>query len=195
MQPAVDPAVPQPPAFGLARKLTWWVLTLPAAMAVALATHNLYLLNVSHVMSGVLWTGTDIFLGFFLGPIMSRRLTPEQRRAVINWLTPKTMLYMPVLGFTTGTAGWYLAHWMGMLVPGNPMRPWVFAALAILTILALTGFGVLLPNSIRTYLELQRPTPNLDKIFRLNRFNNRLAGVQGTFQVLIILVMAHLTVG
>ncbi len=29
----------------------------------------------------------------------------------------------------------------------------------------------------------------------LNRFNNRLAGVQGVMQVAIILVMAHLAVG
>ncbi|WP_052947675.1 hypothetical protein [Aneurinibacillus tyrosinisolvens] len=72
----------------LARKMAWWVLILPALMAAALLGHNLSLLNFTHVLSGVLWTGADIFMGFFLGPIMGKRLSPEQRGAVIKWLTP-----------------------------------------------------------------------------------------------------------
>lgn len=145
--------VPDPAAKPLVRKLTWWVLVLPLVMFYALVAHSLYWLNWAHVISGVLWTGTDIFMGFFIGPVL-RRLAPDQRKAVIQWLVPKTMLYLPVLAFTTGTAGWYLAGWLGMLAPGSPQRPWIFAALVVITILALTGFGFLLPNSIRTYLEL-----------------------------------------
>jgi hypothetical protein len=178
----------------LVRQLTWWVLILPALMVAALIRHDLYWLDYAHVMAGALWTGTDIFMGFFLGPLL-RRLTPEQRKAVIAWMTPRTLLYLPVLAATTGTAGWFLAGWLGMLVPGNPQRPWVLAALVMIGILTLQGFGLLLPNSLRTYRELHRPTPDLDRIFRLNRFNNVLAGVQGAVQVLIILVMAHLAVG
>lgn len=178
----------------LVRQLFWYVLILPAVMFAAIATHNLYWLNLSHVLSGALWTGTDIFMGFFLGPIL-RKLAPDQRKAVINWLTPKTMLYLPVLAFTTGTAGWTLSMWLGMLTPGNPLRVWVFAALAVITILAVQGFGILLPNSIRTYRELQKAQPDVEKIFRLNRRTNRLAGAQGAFQIVIILIMSHLAVG
>lgn len=72
-------------------------------MGLALVAHSLFWLDFVHVMSGVLWTGTDIFMGFILGPVL-RHLEPEQRRAAINWLT-KTMLYVPVLAVTTGTAG------------------------------------------------------------------------------------------
>ncbi len=176
------------------RQLAWWVLVLPAVMAYAMVVHSVYWLDFSHVMAGTLWTGTDIFMGFFLGPIL-RRLTPPQRKAVIQWLVPRTILYLPVLAATTGTAGWTLAGWLHLFTPGNPLRSWVLAALVVITILSLQGFGILLPTSIRTYLELQKLSPDLDRVYRLNRRNNSLAGFQGILQVLIILIMAHLATG
>ena len=66
----------------LVSQLTWWVLVLPAAMIVALAAQNTFLLNYTHVLSGVLWTGADLFLGFILGPVM-RRLDPLQRARLL----------------------------------------------------------------------------------------------------------------
>ncbi len=178
----------------LRTQLTWWVLILPLAMVLALALHNFYLLDYTHVLSGALWTGADLFLGFILGPVM-RRLEPPHRRAVIQYLVPRTLLYMPTVAFTTGTAGWFLATWAGMLIPGNPLRPWVFVALVIITILTVQGLGVILPNNLRIYRELQHTNPDLARIIRLNRINLVLSGIQGIFQVIIILVMAHLAVG
>lgn len=175
----------------LVQRLFWWVLLLPITLFVAVGIHSLYLLDFAHVFSGCLWTGTDIFMGFFIGPIM-RRLTPEQRRAFIHWLTPKTMLYLPVLAFTTGTGGWIMANWDGYLKANSPERVWIYGALIIITILTLQGFGILLPNSIRTYLELRKEQPNIEKITRLAKRTNRLAGIQGILQILIILVMAQL---
>jgi hypothetical protein len=163
-------------------------------LTTALIRHDFYLLDLTHVMAGALWTGTDIFMGFILGPIL-KRLEPDHRKAVINWLTPKTLLYLPVLAVTTGIGGWYLAQDLGLLAAHNSARLWVIAALGVLGILTLQGFGVLLPNSIRTYAELQKPMPDLNKIFRLNRRNNVLAGFQGVLQVAIIVIMAHLAVG
>jgi uncharacterized membrane protein len=174
--------------------LTWWILILPAVMIVALAIHNLYLLDYTHVLAGALWTGADLFLGFIIGPVM-RRLEPPQRRAVIQYLVPRMLLYMPVVAFTTGTAGWFLATWQGLLIEANPLRPWVFVALVIVLILTAVGLGVLLPNNLRIYRELQRAQPDIVRITRINRTNLMLAGVQGTFQVVIIMVMAHLAVG
>ena len=174
-------------------QLTWWILILPGAMIFALLLNNLYVLNLTHVLSGALWTGADLFLGFILGPVM-RRLDPTQRKAVIASLVPRTLLYMPALAFTTGTAGWFLATWQGLLLPDNPLRPWVFVALAIITLLVVQGLGVLLPNNLRIYRELQLAQPDIARIVRLNRINLTLSGIQGAFQVLIILVMAHLAV-
>src|ERR1700704_537118 len=89
----------------LASQLTWWVLLFPAALALAMAIDSLYLLNWVHVLSGVLWTGADLFMGFIIGPVM-RSLQPQQRQAVITYMTPRTMLYFPVVAITAGTAGW-----------------------------------------------------------------------------------------
>jgi hypothetical protein len=162
-------------------------------MIFPLFMNNLYVLNYTNVLSGALWSGADLFLGFILAPVM-RRLDPPQRKAVIAYLVPRTLLYMPALAFTTGTAGWFLATWQGLLLPDNPLRPWVFVALAITTILAVQGLGVLLRNNLRIYRELQRAQPDIARIVRLNRINLALSGIQGAFQVVIILVMAHLAV-
>ena len=193
MTTEVKPAT-APATASLWSQMTWWILALPAAMIVALAIRSVYLLDYTHVLSGALWTGADLFMGFILGPVM-RRLEPPQRKAVIAFLVPRTLLYMPVVAITTGTAGWFLATWEGFLLPENPMRPWVFVALVIIAILTVQGLGVLLPNNLRIYFELQRPQPNIERIVRLNRINLVLSGIQGVFQVLIILVMAHLAVG
>ncbi len=183
-----------PVATSIWAQLTWWILVLPAAMIVALAIHNYFLLDYTHVLSGALWTGADLFLGFILGPVM-RRLEPLQRKAVITYLVPRTLLYMPIVAFTTGTAGWFLAGWGGLLLPANPIRTWVYVALVMVLIMTAQGLGVILPNNLRIYRELQRPQPDIARISRINRTNLLLAGIQGVFQVLIILVMAHLAVG
>lgn len=175
-------------------QLTWWVLILPVVMLVALALRNRYLLNYTHVLSGALWTGADLFLGFIIGPVM-RHLEPLQRKAVITYLVPKTLLYMPIVSLTTGTAGWFLADWEGLLLEANPLRLWVFVALAIITILTIQGMGMLLPNNLRIYRELQRPQPDINRISKINRTNLVLAGTQGVMQIAIILVMAHLRLG
>lgn len=175
-------------------QMTWWVLVVPLAMGVALAVHNLYLLDFSHILAGLLWTGADLFLGFIVGPVIGR-LRPDERRAVIGYLVPRTMLFMPVVAATTTTAGWFMATWLGFLAAGSPQRLWIYGALVVTTILSVQGFGILLPNEVRIYFELKKREPDVDRIVRLNQANMRLSGVQGLFQVVIILIMAHLVVG
>ena len=65
----------------------------------------------------------------------------------------------------------------------------MIVALVIVSILAIQGLGILLPNNLRIYRELQSPQPDVTRISQINRTNLLLAGVQGVFQVLIILVM------
>ncbi len=129
------------------------------------------------MLSGVLWTGADIFLGFILGPVM-RRLEISQRTAVIEYLVPRTLLYFPAVSLTTGTAGWYLASWLGMLNAGNPQVPWVMTALVLITLMTILGLGVMLPNSLRMWFELRKPQPDRAFISGLNRYNIINAGVQ-----------------
>lgn len=178
----------------LVQQMTWWVIVFPVLMGVAMVLHNLYLLDYTHVLSGALWTGADLFLGFIVAPVM-RRLDPERRRAVVEYLVPKTLLYMPVIALTTGTAGYAMATWLGMLTPGSPDRIWVAGALLVTLILAVVGLGILLPNNLRIWLEFHRPSPDVERIMRLNRVNLALSGMQGVFQVIVILIMTHLAVG
>ena len=50
--------VTTPPLRPLWRQLfTWWTLAFPVVMIVAIARHDIYLLDWIHVLSGALWTG------------------------------------------------------------------------------------------------------------------------------------------
>jgi hypothetical protein len=178
----------------LFQQLTWWALVFPAVMVVALARHDLRLLNWIHVLSGVLWTGADIFLGFIVGPVL-RRLDITQRTAFVTYFVPRSLLYFPAVSLTTGTAGWYLASWLGLVNPAHPQFPWVVGALILISLMTILGVGIMTPNGVRIWLELRKPEPNRTLIVGLNRWNVINAAVQGTMQIAIIIVMAHLTLG
>ncbi|MGC8487673.1 MAG: hypothetical protein ACP5QO_05555 [Clostridia bacterium] len=188
-----DVSLPERAPVSVWRQMTWWILVLPTALGVALITDSRPILDYTHVMAGALWTGADLLLGFIVGPVM-RRLTLEQRRAVITFLTPRTLLYMPVVAFTTGTAGWFLANQMGYW-PSSPDRGWIIGALIVTTVLAIQGFGIILPNNLRILKEGQKDHPDAERLARWNRMNLVLAGVQGALQVVIIAIMVHLAVG
>ncbi len=49
-----------------------WSLFAVAAMIAAIVAGNLWLLDFVHVLSSLLWTGIDLFMGFVLGPILRR---------------------------------------------------------------------------------------------------------------------------
>lgn len=171
-------------------QLTWWVLLFPAAMFLAMGIKSVYLLNWVHVLSGVLWTGADLFMGFILGPVL-RSLDRDTRTRVIAYLVPRTLLYFPVVALTAGTAGWHLAGWMGLTMPEHPKHMWAMVSLSLVLLMTVVGVCLLLPNSVRIWMALKSPNPDRDKITRLNRYNIWLSGGQGVMQVAMILVMAH----
>lgn len=148
----------------------------------------LMLQNYVHIMTGGLWTGIDLFMGFVLGPVLGG-MEPKDRAGVFKRLMPKMTFLMPVVAGVTGTSGFQLAERLGMFSAGNP---WILAALAITGILTLQGFAVLLPNEIRIFQQLLSPTPDVEKISRLGMLNAKLGGLQGVFQLAIIFVMANI---
>src|SRR5882672_1143815 len=83
-----------------------------AVMTVAITSHERWFLNFVHVISGVMWTGIDLFMGFVMGPIL-RRVDLSVRREIIVRLVPKTLFLMPTLSIMTGTTGWFLAKDLG----------------------------------------------------------------------------------
>lgn len=162
----------------------------PVVLVLALALKSLYLLDYVHVISGATWTGFDIFMGVVMTRIM-RLMDVPSRVEVAKRLTPTTFFIMPSLAATAITAGIYLAQRDGIF---NLSSPWIITAGIIVLILAGQGFGVFLPNGVRIFLELAKQQPDTTKISRLNLRNIKLSGIQAIFQVLLILVMAHLAI-
>ncbi|MGH9985967.1 MAG: hypothetical protein ACRD8W_18660 [Nitrososphaeraceae archaeon] len=97
----------QPPEISIRSNL--WVLIPVVALIVAILSANLLLLNYVHVFTAILWTGTDIFMVFLLGPIL-RNVNLSTRKEVISWLMPKMVFYMPTVAAVTTTAGYFLAQ-------------------------------------------------------------------------------------
>jgi len=163
-------------------------------MAVAIASHDRWFLNFVHVIAGVLWTGIDLFMGFVLGPIL-RRIAPAARREIITSLVPKTLFLMPTLSIVTGTAGYFLARDLGFLEVAWPQFAWVAAALSLVFAMTILGIGYLLPTNLRVCIELRRPDPDFARIAGMMRRFFLAVAVQGTMQVLTIVIMARFVAG
>jgi hypothetical protein len=172
----------------------WYVALALAVMIAAIVIGNVWFLNWVHVMSGILWTGIDLFMGFVIGPIL-RRVDMPVRTAVLTRLTPVTVFLLPTLSVLTATAGWFLAADLGLTRLPWPQLGWIAAALVLVTLMTIQGVGYLLPTSLRVCFELQKARPDGRKIGRMmSRFYYVVAS-QGIMQVAIVVVMARLATG
>ena len=175
----------------------WYLAAALAAVAVmtaAILGDSLWFLNFVHVMTGALWTGIDLFMGFVIGPVL-RRVSLDTRRAMIAGIIPRTLILMPTLSTVTSTAGWFLAVRLGFLQLGYPEFWWVIAALAIVTVLTVQGLGYLLPMNLKLYFEIQKPAPDHAKLARWMRGYVGVVAMQGAMQIAIIVVMAKFATG
>jgi hypothetical protein len=162
----------------------------PVVLVAATALNSRYLLDYVHVITGGTWTGFDIYMGLVMSSIM-RSLEIPARVEVAKRLTPTTFFIVPSLAATAITSGIYLAITEGKF---DLHDPWILAAGVVVVILTAQGFGVFMPNGLRTFLELAKARPDTGKIAKLTMRNIRLAGSQAAFQIIIILIMAHLAV-
>jgi hypothetical protein len=105
----------------------------------------LLLLNYVHVFTAILWTGTDIFMAFLLGPVL-RNVSLSTRKEIISWLMPKMVFYMPTVAAVTTTAGYFLASKVGLISLQPPVFYWVSTVLIIVSAMFIMGLGILLPN-------------------------------------------------
>ena len=48
----------------------WFVALALAVMVLAIESQDRWFLNFVHVICGVMWTGIDLFMGFFVGPVL-----------------------------------------------------------------------------------------------------------------------------
>ena len=157
------------------------------ALIYAMNFGSLKFINYVHIMTAVLWTGIDLFMGVVLGPVLGG-MEPKDRANVFKRLIPRMTFLMPVLATVATTSGIQLAQRMGWSLTD----PWVLAALIITGILAIQGFGLLLPNEIRIFRQLLSLTPDIDRIARLGMINAKLGGLQGVFQLAIIVIMVNI---
>ena len=161
------------------------------ALVLVLAYGNLLALNYLHVLTGGTWTGIDLFMGIVMGRIL-KGLEPPARTQVIKKLVPLMLFLLPALATVAITSGINLASQMGMLTFASPM---IIAAVVIVVILSVQGFGIIMRTEIRIFLELRKKEPNRDRIIKWGMRNVKLAGSQGVFQVVLIFVMANLAFG
>ncbi len=172
----------------------WWIVIPIGLLVAAIQSRNRWFLNYVHVFTAILWTGTDIFMGFILGPILRRVSLPARREIVVR-LMPRMVFYMPTVSGVTTTAGFYLAAWMGFFRMPAPQVYWVWAALIIVAAMTVQGFGFLLPTNLRVYFELRKPQPDMERVRRLMHFYTRVVASQAILQFSIIFIMAKFTTG
>jgi uncharacterized membrane protein len=151
------------------------------------------MLNYVHIFSSILWTGTDIFMAFLLGPVL-RNVSLSTRREVIPWLMPKMVFFMPTVSAVTTTAGYFLASKMGLITLGSTTVYWLFAVLIIVTVMMVQGLGILLPTNLRVYL-LRKVNPDMPKIQKLMKKYVRVVAIQSALQFTIIFIMAEFATG
>ena len=147
-----------------------------------------------HVFTAILWTGTDIFMGFILGPIM-RRVDFPVRRAIIVRLMPRMLFYMPTVAGVTTTAGFYMALTLGLFQLPAPQIYWLVAALSITGLMTIQGMGILLPINLKVYFEIRKEYPDAARIQRLMGIYIRVVASQAVMQFLIIFIMVRFSTG
>lgn len=182
----------QPPSISLRANL--WVVIPIGALLVAIFTGNFLLMNYVHVFTATMWTGTDIFMGFILGPIF-RHVTIQTRKEIISWLMPKMIFYMSTVTAVTSTAGYYLAAKMGLFTYNTPTVYWISAVVIIVIVMTVQGLGILLPTNLRIYFELRKTGPNLEKIQKWTRRYLKVVISQVVLQIIIVFIMANFTTG
>jgi hypothetical protein len=90
-----------------------------------------------------------------------------------------------------GGAASFVANLGTFAMPG----PAILAAMAVVTVLTIQGFGVLLPGEARMYLEMTSEDPDADLIGSIGMRNAKLSGVQGVLQLSIVAIMVYIRYG
>ena len=192
MQQTGPPSASAPPTISFRANI--WILIPIGALITAILTANFLFLNYVHVFSSILWTGTDIFMAFLLGPVL-RNVSLSTRKEIITWLMPKMVFFMPIVSAVTTTAGYFLASKMGLITLQPPTSYWIFAVLSIVTVMMVQGLGILLPTNLRVYFEIRKDKPDMSKIQRLMKKYVKVVAIQAVLQFTIIFIMAEFATG
>jgi uncharacterized membrane protein len=182
----------EPPRISLRTNI--WIVIPIGALIVAILSASLLLLNYVHVFTAILWTGTDIFMAFLLGPVL-RNVGLSTRKEIISWLMPKMVFYMPTVAAVTTTAGYFLASKVGFITLQPPVVYWVATVLIIVSAMFIMGLGILLPTNLRIYFEMKKSEPDMSRIQKLMKKYVKVVAIQTVMQFAIIFIMAEFSTG
>ena len=182
----------EPPRISLRTNI--WIVIPIGALIVAIFSASLLLLNYVHVFTAILWTGTDIFMAFLLGPVL-RNVGLSTRKEIISWLMPKMVFYMPTVAAVTTTAGYFLASKVGLITLQPPVVYWVATVLIIVSAMFIMGLGILLPKNLRIYFEMKKSEPDMNRIQKLMKKYVKVVAIQTVMQFAIIFIMAEFSTG
>jgi uncharacterized membrane protein len=182
----------EPPRISLRTNI--WIVIPIGALIVAIFSASLLLLNYVHVFTAILWTGTDIFMAFLLGPVL-RNVGLSTRKEIISWLMPKMVFYMPTVAAVTTTAGYFLASKVGLITLQPPVVYWVATVLIIVSAMFIMGLGILLPTNLRIYFEMKKSEPDMSRIQKLMKKYVKVIAIQTVMQFAIIFIMAEFSTG
>ena len=171
-----------------------WIVIPIGALIVAIFSASLLLLNYVHVFTAILWTGTDIFMAFLLGPVL-RNVGLSTRKEIISWLMPKMVFYMPTVAAVTTTAGYFIASKVGLITLQPPVVYWVATVLIIVSAMFIMSLDILLPTNLRIYSEMRKSEPDMSKIQKLMKKYVKVVAIQTVMQFAIIFIMAEFSTG
>jgi hypothetical protein len=132
------------------------------------------------------WIGLFVFVSFVAATLVLGRVFDALRDR--RW---QAFFAIVLVG-----NGAYLASELagtGMRLPATSTI--ILLTLAVMVVLTVQGFGFLMPNEVLVYLETISEDPDRERIGRLGLRNARLSGVQGAFQLGIVVLMVYLRWG
>jgi len=100
--------------------------------------------------------------------------------------------WLGLFGITAIGSGYWLATTLPDFAMTNHA---IVAALGIVVVLTVVGFGLLMPGEVRIYFQMISNEPDKDVISRIGLRNAKLSGIQGVFQLAVIVVMVYLRWG
>lgn len=136
--------------------------------------------------NGGAWTALFVFVAFVAATLL------------LGWVFAAfgDRRWQAFAAIVIGGNGVYLAGEIsaaGMTIPQTSLI--IVLILAVMVILTVQGFGFLLPNEVLVYLEMISVNPDKERIGRIGLRNAKLSGVQGAFQLAIIVLMVYLRWG
>lgn len=164
------------------------------ALIAAIGFNRLWPLTFLHVAFGAAWTIIDLFLGFVIGPLMHKLSVPARVELTVR-LMPKMVVIMPTVVTVTLAAGWQLGTRLGFVDSAYYHHSWIVASYIVVGVMAVVALGLLEPANIAVLTELKKPHPRPPVIEALMKRFVYAAGITGTMQIAILVIMTRLASG